>query len=157
MPVLTTDQLKAAATKQAPCKNATRWTSAVFSKLTTKRTAGATAAAKPVGHLTHDVAKTNSQRGPPRRILAPPLPRSCIIRNPKDRFDGRLPEFFALVKRGGTEQKGREMTAAELEEVGFAYGEDLEVLEMQGMKLMGWVAEDEEVEMRDEAEAKQFL
>lgn len=36
------------------------------------------------------------------------------------------------------------MTRAELEEAGCAYGEDLDVLEMQGMKLMGWVAEDEE-------------
>lgn len=39
------------------------------------------------------------------------------------------------------------MTGAELEEAGFAYGEDLEVLEMQGMKLIGWVAEEEEEEV----------
>ena len=44
------------------------------------------------------------------------------------------------------------MTGAELEEAGFAYGEDLEVLEMQGMKLMGWVAEEEEEVVGDVVE-----
>lgn len=74
---------------------------------------------------------------------------SAIIRNPRDLFDGRLPEFFAPINsgRGRTEGKWREMTGAELEEAGFAYGEDLEVLEMQGMKLIGWVAEEEEEEV----------
>ncbi|OBT87453.1 hypothetical protein VE02_04690 [Pseudogymnoascus sp. 03VT05] len=69
-----------------------------------------------------------------------------IIRNPNDRLDRNLPEFFARVSSGRTEQRWREMTGAELEEVGFSYGEDLEVLEMQGMKLLGWVAEVEDDE-----------
>ncbi|KFY12729.1 hypothetical protein V492_03694 [Pseudogymnoascus sp. VKM F-4246] len=70
---------------------------------------------------------------------------NSIIRNPKDRFDGRLPDIFDPVKRVRTEQIWREMTGAELEEAGFAYGEDIEILEMQGVQLMGWVAEDNEV------------
>ncbi|KFY72132.1 hypothetical protein V499_07703 [Pseudogymnoascus sp. VKM F-103] len=69
-----------------------------------------------------------------------------IIRNPNDRLDRNLPDFFVRVSSRRTTQRWREMTGAELEEAGFAYGEDLEVLEMQGMMLMGWVAEVEDDE-----------
>lgn len=90
-----------------------------------------------MAELWHDLAKYSSK----------------IIRNPKDRFDGRLPEFFGPIRRGETEQKWREMTGAELEEAGFAYGEHLEVLEMRGMNLIGWVAEYNEEEMPEAMEA----
>lgn len=49
------------------------------------------------------------------------------------------------------------MTGAELEEAGFAYGEDLEALEMQGMLLMGWVAEKVEEERLEATEATEFV
>jgi hypothetical protein len=79
--------------------------------------------------------------------------RGSIIRNPNDQFDGNLPNFFAPVRSVRTRQRGREMTGAELEEAGFAYGEDLEVLEMQGKKLMGWVADVEDDEETEAIEA----
>lgn len=181
MPIPSTEQVKAAASKHAPCKLITNWTSAALSKLTNKRTANgntnapATAATTPAGHLTSAIAKPilnaalldGSKRqhflAGERMTKALSISRthavglrkrlakysSAIIRNPKDRFDGCLPDFFAPIKRAGgrTEARWREMTGAELEEAGFAYGEDLEVLEMQGMKLMGWVAEEEEEEV----------
>ncbi|KFY86613.1 hypothetical protein V500_07506, partial [Pseudogymnoascus sp. VKM F-4518 (FW-2643)] len=180
MPIPSTEQLEAAASKRAPCKLLTNWTSAALSKLTTKRTtsestnAPASAATTPAGDLTSAVAKPilnaalldGSKRhhflAGERMTKALSIPRthaiglrkriakysSAIIRNPRDLFHGCLPEFFAPIKRGGgrTEARWREMTGAELEEAGFAYGEDLEVLEMQGMRLIGWVAEEEEEE-----------
>jgi hypothetical protein len=180
MPIPSTEQLEAAASKRAPCKLITKWTSAALSKLTTKRTtsgstnAPASAATTPAGNLTSAVAqpilnaalldgskhhhflagermtKALSIRRTHAISLLQRLAKysNAIIRNPKDRFDECLPEFFAPIKRAGgrTEARWREMTGAELEEAGFAYGEDLEVLDMQGMRLIGWVAEEEEEE-----------
>ncbi|KFY51853.1 hypothetical protein V496_08754 [Pseudogymnoascus sp. VKM F-4515 (FW-2607)] len=175
MPIPSTEQLKAAASKPAPCKLLTHWTSDALSRPTTKRTGGtestntsSTAAIKPVGSRTSDAAKSilnaalldGSMRqhflAGERMSKALAIRQThavclwqrfvkcswSIIRNPKDLFDGCLPDFFIPGRRGSTERRGREMTRAELEEAGFAYGEDLDVLEMQGMKLMGWVAED---------------
>lgn len=82
---------------------------------------------------------------------------SSIIRNPRDRFDGCLPDFFVPARVASTEGTWREMTGAELEEAGFAYGEDLEALEMQGMLLMGWVAEKVEEERLEATEATEFV
>lgn len=169
MPVQSTEQVKGAAFKPSTRKRFSDWASAAFSKLTTKRTGENTstlATPEPVlntallnehkrKHLLAgkkiakglDVPRTHMVR------LGCALARytGSIICYPRELSDECLSDFSDPVREMGAE-RGREMTMEELEEASFAYGVDLEVLDMQGMKFMGWVAEYEEA-----VEAAEFV
>ncbi|ELR05177.1 hypothetical protein VC83_06523 [Pseudogymnoascus destructans] len=162
----------AAASKNAPWKSVTDWVIAKIVDTGGRSNSPTATAAEPVCCLIHTVANPILDAalldgikrhhflagGRMSKFLTVPCAQAArlfykftkycgsIIRNPNNRLDRNLPDFFAPVSSGRTEQRWREMTGAELEKAGFAYGEDLGVLEMQGMKLMGCVAEVEDDE-----------
>ncbi|KFY37932.1 hypothetical protein V495_06851 [Pseudogymnoascus sp. VKM F-4514 (FW-929)] len=169
MHVQSTEQVQDAALKPSTRKRFSDWASAAFAKLTTKRTGESTntvatpeptmSAALPDGHEREHLpaSKKIAKALDVSRMHAVSLARgfakySCsIIRDPRDLFDESLPDFSGPVREMEAE-RGREMTVEELQEAGLAYGVDLGVLDMQGMKFMGWVSEYEEA-----VEAAQFV
>jgi hypothetical protein len=169
MHVQSTEQVQVAALKSSTRKRFTDWASATFSKLTTKRTDESTnalatpepimSAALPDGHERQHLpaGKKIAKALDVSRMHAVRLARglakySCsIISEPRGLSDESLPDFAGPV-RGMEAERGRDMTVEELQEAGLAYGVDLGVLDMQGMKFMGWVAEYEEA-----VEAAQFV
>ncbi|KFZ05815.1 hypothetical protein V501_08004 [Pseudogymnoascus sp. VKM F-4519 (FW-2642)] len=172
MPIPTADQAKAAVSKNATWKYIIDWVITKIVSTGGRSNASTITAAERVGPFTHTIANPildatlldgiNRHHflagGRMSNFLTVPCAQAAhlfynfikysgsIIRNPNDRLDRNLPDFFVRVSSRRTTQRWREMTGAELEEAGFAYGKDLEVLEMQGMMLMGWVAEVEDDE-----------
>jgi hypothetical protein len=157
MHVQSTEQVQGAASKPSTRKRFSDWARAAFSKLTTKRTGESTntlatpepimSAALPDGyeraHLPagKKIAKAlDISRMHVVRLTRGLAKYSCsIICDSRDLSDESLPDFSSPVREMEAE-RGREMTVEELEEAGLAYGVDLGVLDMQGMKFMGWVA-----------------
>lgn len=179
MAIPTANQAKAAASKNATWKSVADWVITKIVGTGGRSNSSTVTAAERVGPSTHTVANPILSAAlfdgirchyflageRMSQFLTVPCTQAArlfynfikysgsIIRNPNDRLDRNLPDFFARVSSSTTGQRWREMTGAELEEAGFAYGEDLEVLEMQGMMLMGWVAEVEDDEETPAIEA----
>ncbi|KFX90321.1 hypothetical protein O988_08256 [Pseudogymnoascus sp. VKM F-3808] len=169
MHVQSTQQVQGAALKPLTRKRLTDWASATFSKFTTKLTGESTntvATPEPIPNaaLLNGHERAHLPAGKKIAIalgvsrmhvvrLARGLAKySCsIISDPRGLSDESLPDFSGPVRVMEAE-RGREMTVEELEEAGLAYGVDLGVLDMQGMKFMGWVSEYEEA-----VEAAEFI